>query len=681
MRRMKRLFAIVSLVSALVLPQARADIPDDQYVHIYNLIQQADSLNNLDQPVQAMEKYNEAQTALRQFQAQYPAWHVKVVNFRLNYLASKIAAVSIRIHAVPAPIAITPTAPAMTPAPAPGVAPATTVAPAAIPTSPAAPSDLDHQLAALQEEVRQLQADKGTLESKLKEALATQPAAVDPRELAKAQDKVQSLMKENDLLKTSLTAEQTKAAQGVSPKELEESKQALAEANRKLAEETTRANALTMERKLLQNRLDALTPGKEKMAEYEVTKKALDDANRRLAEQTELATKLTGEKEAMLARINTLTTTAEAADALRAENQLLKKQLAQVQWPAVTATKVDDLTRQLAQAEARIAALQSDAEILRLERTALENRVRKLNAQAVAVATPPPVVSRPEDLQRIKQLEGERDDLQKKLETANKELSSRRSKATAARIGELQNQISTLRARMDVFEARAVPYTTEELTLFKTPEPQLAVATPKTVKKSINELPPGSATLVAEAQRYFNAKQYDKAEEKYLDILRQDESNVATLANLGAIQLEQGHLDEAEKHIKQALAAEPDDVYSLALLGQLRLRQEKYDEALDLLSRAAKLNPQNAEIQNYLGVALSHKGMRRSAETAFRKAIQLEPHYGSAHNNLAVIYAAQQPPLMGLARWHYQKALATGLPRNLELEKKLESNTPASTAP
>jgi Tfp pilus assembly protein PilF len=58
-----------------------------------------------------------------------------------------------------------------------------------------------------------------------------------------------------------------------------------------------------------------------------------------------------------------------------------------------------------------------------------------------------------------------------------------------------------------------------------------------------------------------------------------------------------------------------------------------------------------------------------------RKAIQIEPGYGSAHNNLAVIYASQEPPLVELARWHYQKALASGHPQNPELEKMFERKT------
>ena len=224
-----------------------------------------------------------------------------------------------------------------------------------------------------------------------------------------------------------------------------------------------------------------------------------------------------------------------------------------------------------------------------------------------------------------------------------------------------------------MYEARQVPYTAEELALFKQPEPKLAQPAPKASQTSVKELPPGTVALVAEAQRYYANRQLDKAEEKYLQVLQQDKNNVPTLANLAAIELDLDHLEAAEINIKQAVALAPDDPYSLFVLGRLKFRQKKYDEAIDALSRAAKLDPQDAQIQNFLGLALSEKGLRGPAETALRKAIQLDPGYASAHNNLAVIYITQQPPLVELARWHYQKALAAGHPHNPDLEKMLEA--------
>lgn len=604
---MKRLLSLVALVLAVMISPARADGPDDQYVRLYNLMQQGDTLNNSDQPAAALAKYLEAQTALQRLQKGYPDWNVKVVNFRLNYLAARISAVTAK---VPVPV--------VSAAPASPAAPGT---PGAPPITAAAP-DLARQLSGLQDDVRQLQADKILLEMKLKEALATQPAAIDPRELAKALEKIQSLLKENELLKASTAQESSKPVAGTDSKVLAETQAAL-------------------------------------------------------ADRTSQATKLAAEKETLLARINALTAGAEATAALRAENQILKQQLADARS---SAGKSDDLSRQLAQAEARVATLQSDAEILRLEKVALEDRVKTLGARTVTSAVIPPA-GRAEDLQRIKLLEADRYDLAKKLAAANKDLYGRKGRATAAKVDELSSQITTLRARLDIYEARAVPYSTEELALFKQSQPVLAAADPKAGKKSVKELPRGTASLVVEAQREFAARNFEKAEEKYLEVLRQDEKNTFTLANLAAIQLELNRLDEADKHIQRALAIDPNDAYSLSILGYLRFRQEKYDEALDALSRAARLNPQSAEVQNYLGVTLSHKGLRGPAETALRKAIQLDPGYGAAHNNLAVIYSTQQPPLVELARWHYQRALAAGHPRNPDLEKLFEQKAGAAANP
>jgi tetratricopeptide (TPR) repeat protein len=186
--------------------------------------------------------------------------------------------------------------------------------------------------------------------------------------------------------------------------------------------------------------------------------------------------------------------------------------------------------------------------------------------------------------------------------------------------------------------------------------------------------------LVAEAHRYYANKELDKAEEKYRQVLQLDKSNVPTLANLAAIELELGHLETAEINITQAVALAPDNPNSLFVLGRLKFSQRKYDEAIDAFSRAAKLDPQNAQAQYYLGLTLGEKGLRGPAETALRKAIQIDPAFGDAHNSLAVIYITQQPPLTELARWHYQKALAAGYPKNSELEKLLDATKSAAGA-
>ena len=503
-----------------------------------------------------------------------------------------------------------------------------------------------------------MQADKAVLEAKLKEALALQPAALDPRELARAEEKIKGLVKENDLLKVTLAQEKAKPVAAPDTKALEETQQALAEANRKLAEQTKTANALALDKTALQTKLDSLASSPANAAELGAARKALAEANRKLTEQSNLASGLALEKEALQARVKTLNADTEAAAALHAENQLLKQQVTDLKAAPPPTDKAEEAARQSAQAQAQIAALQSDKEMLQLEKLALETRVKHLSAPPATQAVSP--ATKTADAARIKQLERERDDLQKQLTVANKELYSRKGKAAAARMAEVENQLATLRSRLEVLEARQVPYTAEELALFKQPETKLAQVDRKDGRKSVRELPPGTVALVAEAHRYYANKQLDKAEEKYLQVLQQDKTNVPTLANLAVIELDLGHLETAEINIKQAVALAPDDAYSLSVLGRLKFAQRKYDEAIDAFSRAAKLDPQDAQVQNFLGLALSEKGLRGPAETALRKAIQLDPGCADAQNNLAVIYITQRPPLVELARWHYQKAVAAG---------------------
>ena len=477
------------------LAGAWAGEADDQYIEIYKMIRQADALQEGGQLSEAMAKYAQARGALQAFHKAYPDWNVIAVSYRLDYLASKITALSVKL---PSP---SETASAQTNASSAATAPAPQPGPEPI------PADVTNQLNGLKEQARQLQAekeqwlaDKGLLEAKLKEALAVQPAASDPRELAKALQSIQALQKENELLSVSL--EQAKSGGSAIPPPS-----------------------------------PALAPG-------------------------------------------------PSADA-----------------------------------------------------------------------------------QRLKQVEAQRDDLARKLEAANKALAARKGKSSSR--AETRNEINNLRAKLEALEAQKAPYSAEELAFFKPSEPTAALT--NIVRKPVRELPAGMAALVAQARSYFFTKQYQKAEALYLQVLREDEKNVSALADLAFIEIMLDRLGTAEKHLNVALEIAPDDPYALLILGRLRMSQKKYDDALQALSRAAQGDPQNAEIQDDLGLALVRKGQRGPAEAAFRKAVLLQPGYGDPHKNLAIFYLTQQPPLVELGRWHYQKALAAGLPHSPEIEKLLEA--------
>jgi len=234
-------------------------------------------------------------------------------------------------------------------------------------------------------------------------------------------------------------------------------------------------------------------------------------------------------------------------------------------------------------------------------------------------------------------LKQERDDLRTHLNAALKALSAKQSRSEVkAQIAQLTQQNAALQARLAVDEAKPAPYSAEELALFRSsaapaPTPAPVVAAPVSAK----ELTPAEQAVLREATAAMAAR-----------------PPVVAAA--------------------PAAAAEPTvTAGDLLASAQTAFAAGKYDQALDWLGRAASLDPQNAQVQNLLGVTLGHKGLRSQAEAAFRQALLLNPNYGEANNNLAVVYADEQPPQPELARWHYLKALAAGQPHNPDLEKIL----------
>ena len=642
---MKRLLAVVGALVFACAFTVRAAGPEDQYLAVYYLIQQGDSASAAGNNTEAAGRYNDALAALQKLQRIYPQWQNNVVNFRLGYLQKRIAAVG------------------------------GTVSPAEKPVGPApANAESSAQASEMQAQMAALQASNASLQAKLREALAVRPAAVDPAQLARAEEQIKELSKQNELLKVSLDDAQAKAAATASAKQVAQLRQQVEEANARLVAETARAKALLREKGDLEDRLSKVATSPRDSSTSRTAQRKLDEVEQRLIEQQTLASQLARERTTLVARLSALETEAASAAALRAENELLKRQVADLRAAAPAPDNANNLSSRLAAAEMQIAALQSERDILRLERSALENRVKQLMVAAKST-TPVQAAPQTEEARRIKQLESRVETLQRQLAVANREAGGKGSDG-AARADDLAAQVAALRARIQVYEAKPVPYLPEELALFRQSPARLA-SNDQPVRRStsIPRPPKGMESLVVEAQRLFARGEFAPAEEKYQQVLRQDDKNVYTLANLGAIQLEQGKFDDAEKNLRRALSLAPDDVYSLQTLGYLKFRQEKYDDALTFLSQAAQFSPDSAEIQNYLGVTLSHKGQRAAAESALRKAVQLEPGYASAHNNLAVIYATQEPPLVELARYHYQKALAAGHPKNSELEKLFEKKS------
>ena len=66
-------------------------------------------------------------------------------------------------------------------------------------------------------------------------------------------------------------------------------------------------------------------------------------------------------------------------------------------------------------------------------------------------------------------------------------------------------------------------------------------------------------------------------------------------------------------------------------------RQEKFDEAIRYVTEVIRINPGYAPAYNETGIILAQKGKLQKSREFFLKAIQLEPDYKKARNNLLVL--------------------------------------------
>jgi Family of unknown function (DUF6263) len=73
---------------------ARADDPDDLYSQVFDLVQQAQTLEKEHQRAPALAKYRQAQADLQNLRSEYPVWQRTLVAWRANFLAAKIDALS-----------------------------------------------------------------------------------------------------------------------------------------------------------------------------------------------------------------------------------------------------------------------------------------------------------------------------------------------------------------------------------------------------------------------------------------------------------------------------------------------------------------------------------------------------------------------------------------------------------
>lgn len=135
-------------------------------------------------------------------------------------------------------------------------------------------------------------------------------------------------------------------------------------------------------------------------------------------------------------------------------------------------------------------------------------------------------------------------------------------------------------------------------------------------------------------------KQGEKAIAEYREALRRDSNYLAALMGLGMAIDEMGRRAEGADVLRRATQVAPGDARTWNSLGAVEFRLSHAKEAETAFQKAIALDPEMPEPRNGIGLLLAQNGDRAGAAREFREAIRILPNYGNAHWNLGNFLAA-----------------------------------------
>lgn len=185
-------------------------------------------------------------------------------------------------------------------------------------------------------------------------------------------------------------------------------------------------------------------------------------------------------------------------------------------------------------------------------------------------------------------------------------------------------------------------------------------------------LPANTASLGQRAAQAFGKKDWATARAAYREMLEAEPDNALVWANLGAVEQQSGKLAEAAECFEKSVQFNSDLIQSWLALGLVySAKGDKY-RALSVFARAIHEDPADARAHNYLAIVAKDLGWTDAAEAELQRALELNPEYGNAHFNLALMYLDRKPPALELAKRHYSKAISLGVEKDEIVERKLK---------
>jgi tetratricopeptide (TPR) repeat protein len=106
---------------------------------------------------------------------------------------------------------------------------------------------------------------------------------------------------------------------------------------------------------------------------------------------------------------------------------------------------------------------------------------------------------------------------------------------------------------------------------------------------------------------------------------------------LGGLQIASKDLSAAEASLEKAVQLNPSSQDAIQLLSKVELARGERDKALATAYQSIANNPKNVSAYFFAGTMEELRGRNSKAEEDYRKALEIEPTYAPAANNLAYL--------------------------------------------
>lgn len=173
---------------------------------------------------------------------------------------------------------------------------------------------------------------------------------------------------------------------------------------------------------------------------------------------------------------------------------------------------------------------------------------------------------------------------------------------------------------------------------------------------------------LTEARKHHQAGRVKEAYALYREVIAADAGNLEAIYHYGNLVRQTGNIDAARAIFREALTMAPDEPLFHATLGEIERDLGRSEKAIKCFKKALRLNDRDYVSFTNLGVCYQNNGALADAREALGRAVEIEPDFSPAVNNLAIVLhrmgqERDDPGLIGEAIAAFRRAIEIE-PRN-----------------